>query len=897
MTDQDEELIHSPIPPGASGQDLPESADETEPTFSSEGTPAPKLDSPATILGRNSPAPFTLPPSSPVPSITFTPTPNFQARPRPRPRFGAYPSIPASVEESEESVGKESESRDDEGDLTEVPKEQERERTPTIQAPSRLRARFNADPVTPAPEWQSVEGSQTDDGEGDVTERARESTEERPALRYEDELATPAMRRKSFLLSVVNSTARPRMKMGTPLPPKIMEESISESSPETETDIVEATPAPGRGAAAAPPPVAATPAIKLMNALSGVTPRPRPRARSRLSHPLAQAWTSSRVSHSPPTALTASSHMPNGTPPLERASFISNASSHDLTTHARANASFDPVMGLAAQGHGVGRFNAGKLNSYLHGLNRRLQQENEGLLSELDRLREERANAQDASLLSTGSRTRRPRLSGGSVGSRRSSVGGITLGDVEEQGEEKVAFEEKLEELKREVNKLAGERDMIQQAYEDALLEREQLRKGLEEEHDQLISCQRALEEEEGARADAKEIYKERVRELEKGVEGVVKQLEDRATQAEAKADNAEKERDRVRRDLERMLADLEGERALATERAEKAEMAFESGRGIGSELKEANERVTQAMAELRSATAQIRDLEDEVMRADGKAGALDSELKEARETIRTLEGDLQTKWDELVDARAELEKSDKARTTTEEQLSKANACIAELEADAGAALGRIQTLEQKLLAAEDKFRVAEEVVEEAEDEVEKVKAEADRAHELARQMEEALEVAEKKMLEDEDRIADLKRQVVSLERDHDRSVSRVVPDHGAEIEALEAELDDAHREIARLTTRVNQSPARKAIEHAKDSKIEMLEREKEDLLERVKSLKNATANALSTPSKIANFSGISPAHRHVLNMTLRTPKTPGAPLRDVCNSLTSSLLSSADRL
>jgi len=44
-------------------------------------------------------------------------------------------------------------------------------------------------------------------------------------------------------------------------------------------------------------------------------------------------------------------------PLQDRASFISTASSHDLTVHTRANTSFDPVMGLTAQGVGVGRFN------------------------------------------------------------------------------------------------------------------------------------------------------------------------------------------------------------------------------------------------------------------------------------------------------------------------------------------------------------------------------------------------------------------------------------------------------------------------------------------------------------------------------------------------------------
>ena len=74
---------------------------------------------------------------------------------------------------------------------------------------------------------------------------------------------------------------------------------------------------------------------------------------------------------------------------LAGASFTSTASSQDLTAHPRANASFDQVIGLGAGGHGIGRFNAGKLNAYLHGLNRRLQEESESLTGHVGLLRRE----------------------------------------------------------------------------------------------------------------------------------------------------------------------------------------------------------------------------------------------------------------------------------------------------------------------------------------------------------------------------------------------------------------------------------------------------------------------------------------------------------------------------
>ena len=97
----------------------------------------------------------------------------------------------------------------------------------------------------------------------------------------------------------------------------------------------------------------------------------------------------------------------------------------------------------------------------------------------------------------------------------------------------------------------------------------------------------------------------------------------------------------------------------------------------------------------------------------------------------------------------------------------------------------------------------------------------------------------------------------------------------------MENELDDANREIARLRALLSQSPARKAMEKAKDTKIEMLEKEKEELLERNRALR-MTFNDMNTPNKLVNASGISPIHRQVLSMSIRAPKTPGGPLRDV---------------
>ncbi len=157
--------------------------------------------------------------------------------------------------------------------------------------------------------------------------------------------ANAAAHKRSFLMSLINSTARPRTR--------------------PRHSLVPAT--PGAGA-------------NLPAAFAGVTPGPGRAALSRrMSHPLAQEWKA--------TSNTSDSgeESPSGKEGVDHVSFLSTTSSQDLVIHARANTSFDPAMGLGDRGHGVNRFNAGKLNNYLHGLNKRLQEENEGLV---ERLRE-----------------------------------------------------------------------------------------------------------------------------------------------------------------------------------------------------------------------------------------------------------------------------------------------------------------------------------------------------------------------------------------------------------------------------------------------------------------------------------------------------------------------------
>jgi DNA repair exonuclease SbcCD ATPase subunit len=169
-----------------------------------------------------------------------------------------------------------------------------------------------------------------------------------------------------------------------------------------------------------------------------------------------------------------------------------------------------------------------------------------------------------------------------------------------------------------------------------------------------------------------------------------------------------------------------------------------------------------------------------------------------------------------------------------------------------------------------------------------KMKQESERNAELVTQLEAALDAAEQKMRADEEALAELRSKVTTFERERDRVEKSRTDERNADleeaeeqIEALERELDDAHREISRLSSELAQSPARKALDRARDAKIELLEKEKEDLQGRLNSLKH-DVTGWNTPGKFNNASGISPIHRQVLNLTMKAPKTPGTPLRDV---------------
>src|SRR6266702_2322476 len=753
--------------------DSDELADDPGPTFSSEEPtphPHPHPHSPSAtpvFVSSNRADTLSLPtvsvaPSSPGPSVMFTPTPAFP--PRPRPRFFA-PDLPS---------------------------------TPAV-------------------------ASEHDD----------------------KDFATPYSRRRSFLIDVINSTARPRFAHPTPHPPRTAHATMLEEEDESTSPDPSSQSSGMKSIAEQSQTSVAT--IRPFNAATvGFTPAPRQRTRTmgRLSHPLARGW-------------TASGSESEGAG--EGASFASTASPHDLTAHPRANASFDQVIGLGAGGHGIGRFNAAKLNAYLHGLNRRLQEESEGLAGQVGLLRKENVGlAEENAALTEGvDLLRQQQMFTGGAGSRRSSAGrrlsdiGSTLGDVKEDAggegwmEEKLEMEAELSELRAELHDHRRERD-------EAVV---------------------ALEAERAERSRDKERWRDRMVEVEHGVETIIHDLETKVEKAEAAARDAT-EKERLFKELERAVKCAEEEAESSRTRAENAEKMLGDHSELGGRLHDANEKLAKGTAELRDLRSHVEQLEDEVAEA---YHCIQYEQSRAQK----LQDDLEVKDARLEDLEHKLSGQEAKLQECEHGLQDAQAYITELEADAGVAMDHIEALQRETQEAHEKVMRDDSAAA-------TLKRGAERDAELVKQLEDALDAAEQKMRADGEVLAELRSKAAILERERDRAEKSRTDERNADLEeaeTLERELDDAHREIGRLNNELAHSPARKALDRVRDAKIELLEKEKEDLQERLSDMKQEVVG-WNTPSKFGNASGISPVHRQVLNMTLKTPKTPGAPLRDVSFSL-----------
>ena len=570
-----------------------------------------------------------------------------------------------------------------------------------------------------------------------------------------DDIATPANRRHSFLLSLVNTTTRPQKKFQT-------------------------TPHP----------------------FSRVAPTPRPRA-----HPLSQAWTPSPDAHS------------------DAGSFISTASSHDLTVHPRANASFDPVMGAKH----AGRFNAVKLNSYLHGLNRRLQEENEMLVSRLRMLGEEVEMGKMAEQLESGD-----------------ILEGEVLGEVQ-------AMKEELDKRNYENAEMKAERDELVAALSKQIHE---LKEDLDEER-------------EGRKQDNddwKLRLQERVERLSSGFEKEFKQLEDSLFTSTKQAKDAEKRA----REFEQRCNDMQEDLDLAKRRAEKAEDALATSSDLGSEVKRVYVLLESQTEETRAALDQAEKLADRLREVEQRE-------EESRSAAEEQKAELEAELREALEAQ---QNADAHGLELQQELKDLEERLGEIEGELTASKNEVEFLHAEKSNLESRLEIEKNAF-----------GQLKIAH---KQLEEALDDGERRMIEDEAELASLRSKVTRLENELTtwREASRgnisteqksrnIGSRDAAEVEELETELDEAHKEIGRLQHMLAQSPGRKAIDMAKDVRIELLEKEKDGLAERVRSLTAILAasperSMVGTPGR----NPLTPIPSRLIQ-GWKTPKTPG-PMKEV---------------
>lgn len=584
------------------------------------------------------------------------------------------------------------------------------------------------------------------------------------------DLSTPLPRRRSFLLSVINSSSRPRLSPSTPQPslpqqPRLLNAGF--------------TPGPGK-------------ATSLLQ------------RRSRQSHPLSQVHNFDTSTSSEASSSAIDQAVSAG----PSTSFVSTASSHDLTLHIRANASFDPITGS----QGVGRFNAGKLNTYLHSLNRRLQEENEALVAKLKSQQEE---------LDMLSET----LQG------RAHLSLVAEETEERYSEEKDAFEEQLQVLKTA-----------------------------------LVTKENELKDERAERMRDKERWKDRMAEVERGVGDIVRGLEQKLEDAETDAGLLRKQMQDVKRELDNSQAEQE----LLRQRLEEAQQTYAEKERLTLELRKANDEKDQLDKNFYTSERKIVDLNERLSYEEKRYSDLErhsSSLKQRAEEL-----------DQKLRAKSSLESPRTYPANLEEHnfVPRLGATDRKKKLEE-----ECSELKEKLLDKEMTITLMHSQMATATDESIKLK-------EAIRCLEDALEERDRQIASYVQELGLLKAKSITTEGEKSRTTSIVYNGFnsavltGVEAAVLQDELQEANREIGRLKSLVDQSPARKAIEKAKEIRIETLEAENKNLLGQLREAYEQRESGFVAQS-FANLSMKSPIHnKYLANVSVRTPRTPGVPLGDV---------------
>ena len=168
---------------------------------------------------------------------------------------------------------------------------------------------------------------------------------------------------------------------------------------------------------------------------------------------------------------------------------------------------------------------------------------------------------------------------------------------------------------------------------------------------------------------------RERMVEVERGVETIIQDLEARVEKAEATA----REKGGLLEELEKTLKRVEEEVASARTRAESAESTLEGQGELGGKLLEVNGNLAKSTAALHDLQSHVEQLEDEIADAD-------QNLRDEQWRSRKLQDDLKAKDVMLEDLERKLSGQTPKLQESDRELQDAKAYITELEADAGLA-------------------------------------------------------------------------------------------------------------------------------------------------------------------------------------------------------------------
>ncbi|WVQ75425.1 hypothetical protein IAR50_005049 [Cryptococcus sp. DSM 104548] len=401
---------------------------------------------------------------------------------------------------------------------------------------------------------------------------------------------------------------------------------------------------------------------------------------------------------------------------------------------------------------------------------------------------------------------------------------------------------------------------------------------------DQIEDLNQQLEQTERARMDLQTQFSKKTEEHALKFGEICSDFEGQVQSLEKDLAFAREEAGRLRSERERLesLASAQGSSAREEELLKQVrdmEVELEVVRGDvkrrDGEIATLQSRVETARQEKETADRHVYDLEKQIEELERLHGETEDRAHEAEDALESLGGELRQACNAQAEAEDRLAQVSQELHELHRYKDEQESQLNEQQRDIQELHEIIEKLEVELERAEGSGLVKEEL--------ERVQAELDNVH----------QELEEKGKEVDDLRAKLREAgpVGSLHASQ-RSVSSTAtaePSPSAEdqaqssfVVALEDRLDEAYREIGRLKREINATPHRQSTIDIRDAKIEALEREKAALSDRL-----AIANKSATGTPLAQgrsemMDAGSPFKRptpftHKTIASLRAPKTPGS--------------------